>query len=174
MDSSERQALITSLQQAKLLPHSSTYNTLAEHFFEMREEMATSRETGQPMDTQVWRSLELAWGLAMTAQSCAYLALELQMFADRLSQWQITSPELIYKRLLDSDATFRRLLDIMRQSYAESNADESGQYLPVLNEHLVEEIRYTLDLELATTSGGYTTNTRRAKTMRTENVGDTS
>lgn len=124
--------------------------------------MATPSELGQPMDTVEWSAEALAWLLAMQAQSCAYLALELQRFAEELSTLQITCPESTYKRLLDSTEIFTRLLDSMRQSYAENNSHEKDNSIPVLSEHLVGAIRSMLAPDRVTTSGGSTISTEKA------------
>lgn len=173
MEPSSERALITSLHQHRLGLTSSPYSPSERRASEMREEMATFSEVGQPTDTGAWPAVALAWRLAMQAQSCAYLALELQQFAEELSTLQIMCPESIYKRLLDSTEIFTRLLDNMRQSYAENNSHEIDNSIPVLSVPLVEAIHSTLDRVPVTTMVESTINTEKASQMHTQDAGDT-
>lgn len=167
MDCSSEQALITSLHQHRLGLTSLTSSKLVRRVSGTRDEMETLSEHGQPTDTSVKPAVELGWLLAMQAQSCAYLALELQKFAEELSTLQITCPESTYRRLYVSIEMFTRLLDNMRQSYAANNSHEIDSSIPVLSARLVEAIHSMLAPEPATTTDGYTTNTGKASQMRT-------
>lgn len=173
MDTSSEQALITSLHQHRLGLTSLLSSPSAKRVSEMREEMETPCELSQPTDTAARPAVVLAWALAMQAQSCAYLALELQEFAEQLLTSQIMCQESTYRRLSDSIEIFTRLLESMRRSYAENNSHETDNSMPVLSEHLVEVIRFTLAQGQATTTDGSTINTERAARKSTESVGDT-
>lgn len=173
MESSPQRALITSLHQHRLGLTSLLSSRPVRLLSGKQEEMATSSELSQPTDIEERPVEALAWALAMQAQSCAYLALELQQFADELLMSRITCQESTYKRLLDSAEIFTRLLDIMRRSYAENNSHENDSSIPVLRERLVEAIRSTLDQDRATITVGSTINTERADRLSTKNAGDT-
>jgi hypothetical protein len=173
MDSSSERALIISLHQHRLGLESLLSSQSVRPPSEMQNEMETSSDHSAPTGTVERRAEALAWGLAMQAQSCAYLALELQQFAGELSTSRITCHELIYRRLLDSTEIFTRLLDSMRLSYAESNAHESDNSIPVLSARLVEAIRSTLVHDPATITDGSTISTERAGRTNTPNAGDT-
>lgn len=173
MDTSAEQGLITSLHQHRLGLTSLTSSPSVKRVSERRSEMAMSSDCGQPTDTVVRPAEELGWLLAMQAQSCAYLALELQRFAEELSTLRITCPESTYRRLYVSIEMFSRLLDNMRQSYAENNSHEIESSIPVLSARLVEAIHSTLAQESVTITDGSTISTERANQMTTPNVGDT-
>lgn len=162
MDSSAKRALITSLHQHRLGLTSLTSSTLVRRVSGTRDEMETPSEHGQQTDTSVKPAEELGWLLAMQAQSCAYLALELQKFAEELSTLQITCPESTYRRLYVSIEMFTRLLDNMRRSYAENNSHEIESSIPVLSARMVEAIHSMLVQDQVTTSEGCTTNTGKA------------
>lgn len=166
-------ALIGSLQQHKLGITGLLSESWESNLSEMRDQVETIRESGEATDTKASRAVQLAWALAMQAQSCAYLALELQKCAETLSASQIMCQELTFKRLLGSAEIFARLLESMRGSYADFNRDESSNYIPVLSERLAEAIRYMLEVDQATSTAGFTTNTERASQKNTKDVGDT-
>jgi hypothetical protein len=174
MDRWSEQPLIISRQLAQLGLQTLSLSTLVSSLSETRNKLAIEREHGQPSDIEEWPAVQLAWAAAMQAQSCAYLAAELQVFAERLSGSQITCRESTYNALYDSLETFRRLLDVMVQSYRESNANMQEGLLPVLSTPLVEAIRSTLGLDPATITAEYTTRIGRAKTRSTDAVGDMS
>src|SRR6266536_225945 len=172
MDNSSERALTIARQQARLGLPTWNCNISVNRLSETRELLATARDLGQPMDTREWRAAELAWVVAMQAQSCAYLATELTVFAHRLSESQIVCPESTYNQLLDSLVTFAHLLDDMLKNYRESNANGSEGLLPVLSTPLVEAIRSTLGLEQVTTSAGSTINTGSRRRKCTSGAGD--
>lgn len=167
MVSSSEQQWITSLLQARLGCMNVASTTSVRRFSSRQLEMANVSDVGQPGDMREWRAEELAWAVALEAQSCAYLALELQALAQRFSEMRITCPESTYKRLLDSHETFRDLLDIMVRSFRETNENGSEGLLPALSERMVAEIRSMLAQEVATTLGGYTTSTERVNEKST-------
>jgi hypothetical protein len=111
--------------------------------------------------------------VALLAQSSAYLALELQIFAERLSQMPILCPESTYRRLFDSLVTFRRLLDAMVLNYKQTNGNENDGLVPALSTRMVEEIRYMLDREVVSGSGGSTISTARVGRKNISDAGVT-
>lgn len=173
MDWSSELALTTSLSQHKLGLTRLVSGKSGSCWSARPEERVTSSEISQPGDTEDTPALALGWALAMQAQSCAYLALDLQAFAEILSVSQIMCPESTYKRLLDSTETFTRLLDSMRQSYGENSQVENENSVPVLSERLVVAIRSMLDREQVTITVGSTISTERASPIHTKNAGDT-
>lgn len=173
MERSSEQTWITSLLQARLGCMNVASTISARKFSSRQLEMAGLNDVGQPGDMTEWRAEALAWAVALEAQSCAYLALELQALAQRFSETPITCPEWTYRRLLDSHETFKALLDIMVQSFRDTNANGSDGSLPALSERMVQEIRYMLAQDPATTSGGCTTSIGRVNERNTSDVGDT-
>lgn len=173
MEPSAEQALITSLHQHRLGLTSLISSPSVRRVSGTRGGMAMPSEHGEHMDIAAGAAAELGWLLAMQAQSCAYLALELQKFAEELSASRITCPELTYRRLYVSIETFTRLLENMRQSYVASNQHEIDNSIPVLSEHLVGAIRSMLAQDQATITGGSMTNTERASRKNTSDAGDT-
>jgi hypothetical protein len=173
MDRSSEQAWITSLQQHRLGVENVVYVTSAKGQSQMRLPEASVRGPGQPMDTLEYRPEVLAWEVALLAQSSAYLALELQIFAERLSQMPILCPESTYRRLFDSLVTFRRLLDAMVLNYKQTNGNENDGLVPALSTRMVEEIRYMLDREVVSGSGGSTISTARVGRKNISDAGVT-
>jgi hypothetical protein len=173
MEPSAMQALITSLQVHRLGLTSLLSPKSVKRPSGTREEMAMSSGRGGRTDTSGGSAEELGWLLAMQAQSCAYLALELQKFAEELSTSRITCPESTYKRLYFSIEIFTRLLDSMRQSYAESNSHEIENSIPVLSERLVAEIHSMWARGQVTTTGESTTSTEKVSQTTSRECGDT-
>jgi hypothetical protein len=134
---------------------------------------AIESHPGQPMDTEGIGAATLAWEMAMLAQSSAYLAEEAQIWAQNCVDRTLTSPDLIYRQLLDSVGTTRRLLDIMHRRLGEINREAPNNVICVLNEALVGEIRYMLGLGLATIMVECMTNTGSQGTSSTVDAGDT-
>lgn len=157
MEPSQVQAAIISRQLVRISLNRNPSSNSDTDFSTMRDEMATDSTAEQPMDSRSYMLEASAWEYALTAQSCAYLALELQACAEKLSKSRITCRESTYKQLLDSIVIFRRLLEDMSKSYADFNGNEDGHYIPVLSSHVVAAIRSTLAAEGAPTSGGSTT-----------------
>jgi hypothetical protein len=140
---------------------------------EGRVRMATKSGPGQPTDTEAIGAATLAWELAMLAQSCAYLAEEAQIWAQRSVDRTLTSRELTYRQLLDSTGTLRRLLDTMHRTLHAINVKEGSNDISVLNVHLAEEIRYMLGRGLATTTVECMTSTENLETNSTADAGGT-
>lgn len=157
MEPSQMQVSIISRLLARISLDRNTSSSSATDLSTMQDGKATNSTVDQPGDTRSYMLEASAWEFALTAQSCAYLALELQAFAEKLSRSQITCRESTYRQLSDSIVTFRHLLEDMSKSYAEYNASEEGHYIPVLSSRVVEAIRCTLAAEEAPTSGGSTT-----------------
>jgi hypothetical protein len=133
---------------------------------------AIESHPGRPMGTEGIGAATLAWEMAMLAQSCAYLAEEAQLWAQNSVDRTLTSPDLIYRQLLDSIGTFRRLLDIMHRRLGEINREAPNNVICVLNVHLAEEIRYMLGLGLATIMVECMTSTESQETSSTVDAGD--
>jgi hypothetical protein len=134
---------------------------------------AIESHPGQPMDTEAIGAATLAWEMAILAQSCAYLAEEAQIWAQSCVDRTLTSPDLIYRQLLDSTGTFRRLLDNMHRRLGEINRGAPKNAICVLNEALAEEIRYMLGLGLATITVECMTSIESQGTSSTADAGDT-
>jgi hypothetical protein len=164
VEKSSDRAWITSLLQHRLGCENVAYNDSVRTLSGRQLTLGTSAGNEQPSDMIGWSAEELGWVIALEAQSCAYLALELQALAQRLSETQITCPESTYRRLYDSHAMFRRLVEFMQQSFRDSNANGNDGSLPVLSARMVQEIRSMLAQETATTSEGYTISSERAET----------
>lgn len=174
MESSRQQQLTTSQQLARLSLGRILSSDLVESLRTLREEMATEGNRGVGTATWDRRAVELAWVLAMMAQSCAYLATELQVSAGRLSTSQITCRESTYNALLDSTGIALALIDSMRQSFAVTNEAADLHELPVLSMDLVQAIRWSLAQDPATTTAEYTTSGERAETSHIDTVGGMS
>jgi dsDNA-binding SOS-regulon protein len=108
----------------------------------------------------------------MTAQSCASLAESMQIFAERSLTVELECRESTYKQLLDSAAMLRALLDNIRLKLDDNSSEEAVSVFCVLSDHMVEEIRFMLAQDQATTSVGCTTSTERVETMLTADAGD--
>jgi hypothetical protein len=173
MDRSSEQAWITSLQQHRLGVENVVYVTSGKGQSQMQFPEASVSGPGQPTDTLEYRPEVLAWEVALLAQSSAYLALELQIFAERLSQMPILCPESTYRRLFDSLVTFRALLDAMVRNYKQTNGNENDGLVPALSTPLVEAIRSMLARETVSGSGGYTISSERVVRRHTGDAGDT-
>jgi hypothetical protein len=138
-----------------------------------RVRRATMSSHGQPTDTEDIGAAALAWEMAMQAQSCAYLAEEAQIWAEKSVDRTLALRESTYRQLLDSIGTFRRLLDTMHRTLHAINEREDEKSISVLNELLAEEIRYMLGLGLATTTVECMTSTGNQETSNTADAGDT-
>jgi hypothetical protein len=82
----------------------------------------------------------LAWEIAETAQSCAYLAIELQVLASRSHDQAPTLAGWTYRPLLDSVKIFRALLRNMHEKLVLINAEEDCSAVCVISEDLAEAI----------------------------------
>jgi hypothetical protein len=173
MESSQAQGLIISQQLAILRLHRFCSEGSAMTSLAGQVEKATESYPGQPTDTGVVGAATLAWEMAMLAQSCAYLAEEAQIWAQKSAERTLMCRESTYRRLLDSTGTMRRLLDIMHRRLREINERGASNDICVLNDHLAEEIRYMLGLGLATTLVECMTNTASPETSNTVDAGDT-
>lgn len=128
---------------------------------------------GEATATRGSQAEELAWVMAMQAQSCAYLAEWLQIFAERLYREPLELPESIYNQLYDSHETMLALLDIMRQRLEGQSKLEHASYIPALNAHMAEEIRFMLVRGSAITMAECTTSIESRISKSTSDVGDT-
>lgn len=137
-----------------------------------RDGMATSDGRGDSTATSELRAEELAWEFATMAQSCAYLATELQVLAERLLVSRATCPGWTFSALFDSTGIARHLIENMRRSFAATNAEEDLQELPVLSTELVAAIRSSLARGQAITTVGYTTSGESQETSSIDTAGD--
>jgi hypothetical protein len=167
------QAWTTSVQQARLGVQNVAYVGSGRSSLQQPFPEAVSSDPLQPGDTLEYRPEALAWEAALLAQSSAYLALELQAFAERLSSMPIRCPESTYRRLFNSLVTFRHLVSARARSYKETNANGSDGLVPVISERLEREIRSMLVRELVSGSGGSTISTANLVTKHTGDVGAT-
>lgn len=157
MESSQARALIISQQLANLRLHRVFSRNRAAIIAYERNKEAMMRGLGQPSDTQAWSAVALAWELAIAAQSCAYLAEQLQIISEKLAQLPIVSPESTYSQLFGSVETMQRLLGTMLRSFVEANAKEPVSSLPTFSGTLEEEIRLQLDRDAAIIMAAFTT-----------------
>jgi hypothetical protein len=127
---------------------------------------------GEPTDTEGIGAAALAWEMALLAQSCAYLAEEAQIWAEKYVDRTLTSPDWTYRRLLDSLGTTRRLLDTMHRRLREVNEKEENTAICALSDHLAEGIRYMLAQGSAITSVECMTNIESQETSGTDDAGD--
>jgi hypothetical protein len=171
MESASERQWITLQAQHRLGVSHLVYDVSGKGLLQLQLPVASVNGPLQPMDTVEWPPEELPWAVALLAQSSAYLALELQAFAERLSDTPIRCPESTYRRLYDSIETLRRLVDAIAKSYKLSNDNGSDGFIPVLSERLVGEIRSMLAVELVNGSGGSTINTARVGTNRSADAG---
>jgi hypothetical protein len=103
-------------------------------------ETGTRSRHGHGRATEDGPVAELAWVIAETAQSCAYLAIELQVLAGRSYDQAPTCPDSTYKRLSDSARIFRGLLTNMHERLVLINSEEESSAICVINEDLAEAI----------------------------------
>jgi hypothetical protein len=128
---------------------------------------------GQPMDTEATGAAALAWEMAVLAQSCAYLAEEAQIWAQKSVDRKLASQESTYRRLLNSIGIMRRLLDTMHRMLHAINREEGGTFISALSEPLAAEIHYMLGRGLAITMVECMTSTESQETSSTADAGDT-
>jgi hypothetical protein len=103
-------------------------------------ETGTRSSHGHGRGTEAGPVAELAWVIAETAQSCAYLAIELQILAGRSYDQAPTCPDSTYKRLSDSARIFRGLLTNMHEKLVLVNSEAESSAICVINEDLAEAI----------------------------------
>jgi hypothetical protein len=174
MESLQAQGLIISQQLAKLRSGELGSVKLGDHSSTKREQMATSTEGGNGSITSERLQAELAWEIAETAQSCVYLAEQLQLFAERYLQSQTTCPESICKLQLDSAMTLHDLLRTMRRSFEDGIVKESVTRVPRISMDLVVEIRLRLAQGRVTTMDECMINTESQEMTTIEGAGGTS
>jgi len=172
MEPSRRQDLITAQQLARLSLHRFYCAASGLKNSTLREGGARMSDAGPAMGTRGGKAGVLAWAIAQTAQSCAYLAGELQVAAEKYSLQTLDCHESTYRQLLDSIAIFQALLDVMRAKYRHLSVEEDFDVLPVLSVRLAEEIRSSLAHGLAITMVECMTSTESQETSSTESVGD--
>jgi hypothetical protein len=174
MESLQAQGLIISRQLAKLRSGELGSAKSDDHSSMRQEPMAISIELGSGSTTSERLRVELAWEIAETAQSCVYLAEQLQLFAERYLQSQTTFPESICRLQLDSAMTLHALLRTMRRSFAEGIVKESVTRVPRISTGLVGEIRLRLAQDRVTTMDECMINTENQEMTTIEDVGGTS
>jgi hypothetical protein len=134
---------------------------------------ATKSRHGPGRATEDGPVAELAWEIAETAQSCAYLAIELQVLASRSYGRVPTCPDLTYKQLSDLTRIFRALLTNMHEKLVLLNSEEASSAVCVINEDLAEAIVYTLAADKAITTVECMTRPASQGTPDTGTVGAT-
>jgi hypothetical protein len=174
MASSQTQGLTTAQQLARLRWDNVDSKRLVKALSERRDEMATVSEPGVDSATRGLRAKGLAWELALAAQSCAYLAIELQLLAEKLAGSRIACRESTFKSLLDSAETFRAWLDIMQQRCKLTSEQDDVGWLLELSEPLGAATPSISARVQADTSDECTTSTERVETSPTGDAGDTS
>lgn len=144
MESSRQQGSTTAQQLAALRLHRFSSEGLAMSNLRRRVEGAMSSSLGPPTDTGGIGAATLAWEMATLAQSCAYLAEEAQLWAEKSVDRTLTLADSTYRPLCDSAGTLARLLDAMHRSLRRINEGERPNDICVLNALLGEEIRFML------------------------------
>jgi hypothetical protein len=115
----------------------------------------------------------LAWEIAATAQSCAYLAIELQVLASRSYGQAPTLPGWTYKPLSDSVVIFRTLLNSMHKRLVHLNSSGESNAVCVINEDLAEVILSMWVADRAITTVECMTSPEKAETSGTGTAGAT-
>lgn len=128
---------------------------------------------GQGTDTSGVGAGTLAWEMALAAQSSAYLAEELQIWAEKSAGRTLALHDLTYRRLLGSVVTFRALLDTMHRNLHVINGKAESNDISALSDHMVEEIRSMLAHGLAITTVECMTNIGSQETSNSADAGDT-
>jgi hypothetical protein len=173
MDRSSARALTTAQQLARL--------KLSRFFSEgsgltastRPDETATSSSRGGGAATGDGPVVALAWEIAQTAQFCAYLAIELQVWAEKYAGRESISADSTYRRLSDSLGIFRGLLNNMQVKFSKLNKEEGNTYVCAISEPLVEAILSMWAADNLTTLVECMTSTERAETLGTSDAGDT-
>lgn len=173
MENSRRQELTLSLQLASLGHHASFLQNTAVSLWRLQQRRATLRNLGPEWDTREFAPEMLAWEIAQTAQSCAALAKEMQMFAERLCDAQTISAGLTCRQLFVSAAILHDLLRLMLVRYRQALDTVNTNLVPCLSTHLAEEILSQLDHGQAITMVEYTINTESQEMSDTADVGGT-
>jgi hypothetical protein len=174
MESLQAQGLIISQQLAKLRSGELGSEKSGDHSSMKQEPMATNIEGGNGSITSERLRGELAWEIAETAQSCVYLAEQLQLFAERYLQSRITFPESTCRLQLDSAMTLHDLLRTMLRSFEDGIVKESVTRVPRISMGLVVEIRLRLAQGRVITTDECTINTENQEMNTIDDVGDTS
>lgn len=136
-------------------------------------ERATASSRGHGKATEGGPVEGLAWEIAETAQSCAYLAIELQVLASRSYGQVPTLPVWTYKPLLDSVTIFRGLLVSMHKRLVELNSAEESTAVCVITEDLAKEILSMWVADRAIISVECMTRPASPETPDTGTAGDT-
>lgn len=139
-DKSSQQGLTTAQQLARLgltkfFSRGSGLTPSMEH-----GGMGTMSNHGPGKGTKAGPVGELAWEIAQTAQSCAYLAIELQVLASRSYAQGPTLPESTYSQLSSSVGIFRGLLTNMHKKLSVLNKKEDNNAVCVISGDLAEAI----------------------------------
>ena len=173
MESLRNQGLIISQHLAKLRLDRLNSVGSADPSSTKQEQMAISIGAGVGSITRERLQEELAWELAELAQSCVYLAEELQVFAEKFLASPILCPVSTFRLQLDSAMTLHDLLRGIRRSYEDSISKENVIRAPRISMALVVEIRLRLDQGRAITTDACMINSESQKTNIIEGAGDT-
>jgi hypothetical protein len=115
----------------------------------------------------------LAWEVAQTAQSCAYLAVELQVWAEKYADRAPISADSTYRRLSDLIGIFRGLLHSMLGKFSTLNKEEGNRYVCVISERLAEEILSMWAADNLIMLAECMTSNAKAETSNTADAGGT-
>jgi hypothetical protein len=134
---------------------------------------ATRSKHGPGRGTEDGPVAALAWEIAETAQSCAYLAIELQILACGSYDQEPTLPESTYRRLSYSVEIFRALLRNMHMRLSQINSEEGNNAVCVISEDLAEAILSMWAADNLTTTVECMTRPESQETTDTDTAGDT-
>jgi hypothetical protein len=136
------------------------------------DETATLSVRGAGRGTEVGPAEELAWELAMTAQSCALLAIELQARAEHFASLEQASLDWTYRRPSVSTGIFRGLLTNMLRKFRHTNEQGASTETCVISEGLEQAILSMWAADNLTITDGCTTRAESQGTSDTGNAGD--
>lgn len=140
--------------------------------FTRRAPMATEPSLGDGTATEDGSLVGLAWEIATMAQSCAYLAIELQVWAERFCDLESTLPGLTYSQLSASTAMLRALLTHMQEKFSEHNKEEGNVSVSVISGGLAEAILSCWEADNRTITVAVTTRAESQETNDTGTAGD--
>lgn len=173
MDNSSRQGLTISQQLARLGLNRFYSRGSGLNHSTPPGETGTMFGRGPGKATEDAPGAELAWEIALTAQSCASLAVELQIWAQKSVDREPISRDSICKQLSSSVGIFRALLTNMHKKFLQLNAKEENNDICVINGDLAEAILSMWAAGNLTTLVECMTSTEKPKTSDTETAGGT-
>jgi hypothetical protein len=135
------------------------------------DEKATLSVRGHGKGTEAGPVAELAWEIAMTAQSCALLAVELQERAEYFERQASTSQDSTCRSLSISVGIFRGLLMSMLRKFASINRQEGSSDVCVMSADLEAAILSMWAADNLTITAECMTSTERVATSDTGTAG---